>query len=56
MSLKLPKGLIRSIWKELEDAPESGPRPGFGAPGPHVLAWNVRSVVTDFRAREQGFS
>ena len=47
-------------------APESGPRPGFGAPGPHVLAWDVRSVVTDcrargsvvtdYRAREQGFS
>ena len=51
---------IRSIWKELEDfsarPPPPGPRPGFGAPGPHVPAWGVRSVLTDYRARGQGFS
>ena len=53
---------IRSIWKELEDssaaapAPAPGPRPGFGAPGPHVRVRRVRSVLTDCRAREQGFS
>ena len=37
-------------------APAPGQRPGFGAPGPHVRAWGVRSVLTDYRAREQGFS
>ncbi len=42
--------------KTPQPAPESGPRPGFGTPGPHVRAWVVRSVVTDYRAREQGFS
>ncbi len=45
-------------FKTPPPAPESGPRPGFGrgAPGLHVRAWDVCSVVTDYRAREQGFS
>ena len=50
---------ILSIWKELEDSsarPAPGPRPGFGASGPHVLVRRVCSVLTDCRAREQGFS
>jgi len=37
-------------------APAPGPRPGFGAPGPHVRAWGVSSVLTNYRAREHGFS
>ena len=37
-------------------APESGPWPCFGAHGPHVQAWDVRSDVTDYRVHEQGFS
>ena len=36
--------------------PAPGPRPGFGAPGPHVRVRRVRRVLTDCRAREQGFS
>ena len=37
-------------------APAPGPLPGFGAPGSHVLVLRIRSVLTDCRAREQGFS
>ena len=40
---------IRNIWKELEDSTASASGP---APGPHVLAWGVLSVLTDHRACE----
>ena len=39
---------IRSIWKQLEGSsarPAPGPRPGFGAPGPHVRVRRVRRVL-----------
>ena len=37
-------------------APAPGPQPGFGVPCPHVLVLHVRSVLTDYRAREQGLA
>ena len=56
----MPSGILFEAFgrnlKTPAPAPVPGPRPGFGAPGPHVRVRRVRSVLTDCRAREQGFS
>ena len=56
----MPSGILfEAFGRNLKTTPPAaapGPRPEFGAPGPHVRVRRVRRVLTDCRAREQGFS